>query len=197
SSSTYASTSSEVSPDGLQRGLTFRRCHWRGCSHRHTGPTTTNRGLRPCSGSGSPAGHGACFSAACDHAVVVKQRAVRRPAAKQRAAKRRPTKHRAAKPSGFVALPPEHVAASRLAHRITNAIIAREQGWSLDGLSMSRRWRFRVGRSRWIANAFVSCHFSSFTRIRGGRVVYAIHFKGDGPTTELQASALARSLAAP
>jgi hypothetical protein len=103
----------------------------------------------------------------------------------------RAVKKRAVKRSGFVALPPEHAAASRLAHEVARGIIARDRGWSLDGLAMSRRWRFTVGRSRWIANAFVSFHFTGLASARGGRAVYAIRFEG-----ELKASAPVRELAA-
>jgi hypothetical protein len=74
--------------------------------------------------------------------------------------------------------------------------VAREQGWSVDSVSVSRRWRFPVGRSKWIAEAFVSFHFSSWAKVRGGRAVYAIYFKGNGSASALESSAHLQALRA-
>lgn len=90
--------------------------------------------------------------------------------------------------SRFVALPPEHVASSRLAWRIARAIVTRGRGWSLLEISVWRRWRFQVGSSRWMAQAYVS-----FFR---GAAVYAIHFEGKGSVSALESSALVQDLRA-
>ena len=93
------------------------------------------------------------------------------------------------KKSPFVALPPDHIAASRLAHRVARAIIARDKGWSLDGLAISRRWRIQIGSSRWIAQAFVTLRFNDLRNVSGGgRAVFAISFKGKGTSSELLGS---------
>lgn len=86
------------------------------------------------------------------------------------------------------------VASSRLAWRIARAIVAREQGWSLDVISISRRWRFQVGSSRWIAQAYVSFFFHDWARRNPGSVVYAIHFEGAGSASALESSTLVQEL---
>lgn len=93
----------------------------------------------------------------------------------------------------FIALPPRHVAASRLAWRISRAIVARKQGWSLESLSVSRRWQFQVARSRWIAQAFVSFFFHESAPRRAG-AVYRIHFEGKGSVSALERSTFVREL---
>ncbi len=72
----------------------------------------------------------------------------------------------------FVELPLRHVAASRLAWRIARKLAARG-GWSMTSLSVSRRWRFRVKTTPWIAEVYVSFFFTDGRR---SGVVYAIYF---------------------
>ena len=91
--------------------------------------------------------------------------------------------------SRFVALPPKQVATSRLAWRISRAILSRDRGWSLDTVSVSRRWRFQVGRSRWIAHAFISFFFHAWALRRRGTAVYSINFEGKGSASDLAGSA--------
>jgi len=94
----------------------------------------------------------------------------------------------------FVALPPEHVAASRLGWRAARTIVARDQGWELNSLSVSRRWRFEIGRARWTAMAFVSFHFYRSGERQMNNAVFAIYFSGKGSTSELQTSPLLEAL---
>jgi len=101
---------------------------------------------------------------------------------------------RAVTRSRFVALPPQQVASSRLTWRISRAILSREQGWSLDDLSVSRRWQFQVGRSRWIAQAYISFFFHAWAQRRRGTAVYAIYFEGTGAVSALQSSALVQDM---
>jgi hypothetical protein len=68
--------------------------------------------------------------------------------------------------------------------------VARNQGWTLDNLSVSRRWRFQVGSSRWTAQAYVSFFFYG----RPSAAVYAIHFEGTGSVSALESSALVQDL---
>ena len=86
------------------------------------------------------------------------------------------------------------MASSRLVWRISRAILSRNQGWSLDTLSVSRRWQFQLGRSRAIAHAYVSLFFDGWTQHRPGNAVFAIYFVGKGSASELEHSPLVQDL---
>ena len=64
------------------------------------------------------------------------------------------------------------------------------RGWSLASSSVSRTWRFQIGRSRWVAQAYVSFFF------RGPRCgsVFQIFFEGKG--AGLERSALVKEVRA-
>lgn len=57
------------------------------------------------------------------------------------------------------------------------------RGWSLASSSVSRAWRFQIGRSRWVAQAYVSFFFHGPSR----GSVFQIFFEGKGDGLERSA----------